>query len=1122
MYNPGTTYSVLRNLYISDDVQHLKKCKLRFDNYLLYPKTYRVVWFGANSDTPSNVNFKLDADGGILYISNEAGEILLSQIYPPAISRTSYARKVDGKDEWGYTSHPSPGASNRNSTFATERMPAPVVSTDSRLFTQPFDFTVDIPAGATLKYTTDGIAPGENNGTISTDGKFHVGATAIYRFCLLQDGKLPSQVVTRSFLCQVPDVSLPVVSVVTNKDYLYDDHIGIFVRGNNGKPGNGQGAACNWNMDWERPVNVEYFTTDGQVVVNQEADISVAGGWSRAHSPHSFKIKARKKFEGMNYIPYPIFQRKPHLKNKVWLLRNGGNDHKIRMKDAVMQEIILSSGIDVDGQQCQPVVHYLNGKFNGLLNVREPNNKDYAYANFGWDDTEIDQFQINGDSNYCQTCGTDEAFLKWYDLSSRAHLSSVYHDICQLVDIDEYVNYMAVEMFVGCIDYAQNNVKGFRPRTADGKFRIMLFDLDSSLGINEVLKRFESLRTHEFRFDSDGDGNRVEEVKFVTLFLNMLENAQFRKKFIDTYCLVAGSIFEPARCAAIIDSMAQQRVAALNLEGTSPLKLARELKSKLRGRPVTMIRQLKEYPRLKMENIKEFNLKLSTNLAQAKLTVNKIPVPTNRFNGTMFLPVTLKADAPAGYKFVGWESTNLNSQTLFDWGSMWKYYDQGSLDGQPWINGNLSQSWSNGQAPFGYNLKNANMHNAFKTHLDYGPDSSKKRITYYFHKDFQLNEVPQADEVYRLSFDVDDGAVVYVNGKEIMRYLMPEGKIEYGTVSTTYASVQPNRFDAVIPLRLLKKGVNTIAVEIHNCSATSSDIYFDGQLKRDKSSGQGTIVSKRQSYRIPGAVNRELKALFEPLSEEEQAALMPPVVINEISADNSIFINEYYRRNDWIELYNRSNVPVDIAGMYLSDDRTLPHKYKIVKNLSRYSTEIPPHGHFVLWADGLRPVSQLHTNFKLAREGGEVLLTAADDSWADTLIYETHDGKSSIGRYPDGSDCLYLMNRPTFGTANEFSTYARRFYEPDFPLGMENITAEEEPLVVKYRQRELSIVGATQSPVQLYLYNIGGQCVMQRQAEVTGGMTTFRLDGLPKGSYIARVSDVRGHQCHVKFVITTE
>ena len=173
-------------------------------------------------------------------------------------------------------------------------------------------------------------------------------------------------------------------------------------------------------MDWDRPVNFEYITTDGQMVINQEANMEMCGGWSRAWTPHSFKIKANKIYEGENYLPYQIFPNKTYLKHKTLQIRNGGNDTGCRIKDAALQEIVHRSGLDVDGQSTQPVAHFINGQYVSMLNMREPNNKHFAYANYGIDTDEMDQFEMSPDSGYVQMEGDREAFLEWYALSANA------------------------------------------------------------------------------------------------------------------------------------------------------------------------------------------------------------------------------------------------------------------------------------------------------------------------------------------------------------------------------------------------------------------------------------------------------------------------------------------------------------------------------------------------------------------------------------------------------------------------------------------------------------------------------------------------------------------------------
>jgi hypothetical protein len=79
-------------------------------------------------------------------------------------------------------------------------------------------------------------------------------------------------------------------------------------------------------MDWDRPVNFSYLSPDGKMLFNQDVNISVSGGWTRAQSKRSFKLKSNKIFDGQNRFDYSFFPQKPYIRSKTLLVRNGGND----------------------------------------------------------------------------------------------------------------------------------------------------------------------------------------------------------------------------------------------------------------------------------------------------------------------------------------------------------------------------------------------------------------------------------------------------------------------------------------------------------------------------------------------------------------------------------------------------------------------------------------------------------------------------------------------------------------------------------------------------------------------------------------------------------------------------
>ena len=657
LYNPTDRGVELTGIWLSDDKTNLRKWKLPWVGQVLSAKESRLVWFGSNEVEGTNAPFKLDVDGGTVCLSTDEGELLASEDYPAGMERVSYARTTDAGNTWGLTSTPTPGYSNNEATFASQQLQAPVVDQPSQLFTGTLAVKVDIPAGCTLRYTTDGTLPTAGNGKSSTTGRFSVKATTCYRFRLFADDKLASTVTSRSYILRDKNYTLPVVSVVTDPDFLYDDEIGVYVQGYNGRPGNGQRYPCNWNMEWERPVNFSYLDAEGKMVFNQDVNLEICGGWSRAWYPRSFKLKGNKELGGSKNLAYPFFTQKPYIRNRTLQIRNGGNDTQCRFKDPALQYMVQTSGIDVDCQSYQPIHEFINGEYVGVLNMREPNNKHYVYANYGWDDDEIDQFEMSPDSGYVQKCGTPEAFDELVDvLSPDAANSQTYDEICRMLDIDEYINYMATVLYLGSTDWPQNNVKGFRHRDG-GRFRFVLFDVDHAFNTNDPFNTM--MQKEHYTFDPlypESLGRISANIKMVTLFKNLLKNADFRRQFIDTYCLMGGSVFQANRAREIVDELSARVTPAMTLEGGSVNPTAPDVKQKLNSRLSSAITALRNYSAFNLKSTNAQTVTLESDTEGTQLFINGLRVPTGRFVGRLFPPVVFKAVAPAGYVFQGWQT----------------------------------------------------------------------------------------------------------------------------------------------------------------------------------------------------------------------------------------------------------------------------------------------------------------------------------------------------------------------------------------------------------------------------------------------------------------------------------
>ena len=271
---------------------------------------------------------------------------------------------------------------------------------------------------------------------------------------------------------------------------------------------------------------------------------------------------------------------------------------------------------------------------------------------------------------------------------------------------------------------------------------------------------------------------------------------------------------------------------------------------------------------------------------------------------------------------------------------------------------------------------------------------------------------------------------------------------------------------------------------------------------------------------LPEDATVSLVACFEALSDDQRMAQgITPIRINEVSAANTIYANEFWKRNDWVELYNTTDKAIVVSDMYLSDNPNKPKKYKISKGNSKAKTTIPAHGYLIVWCDKLEPESQLHADFKLAAEGGDVLLTAADESWCDHFVYTEHRGDETVGRYPDGGSEVYVMNTPTIAKSNIISSYIQPVEQP-IVTSIRDLMADvtEEELSIRYAEGHLAIRSTSAERPQVRIANLAGQSVIMLQPQLNGGYTEINIEQLPAGVYVAVITDQQGHKATCKFI----
>lgn len=189
--------------------------------------------------------------------------------------------------------------------------------------------------------------------------------------------------------------------------------------------------------------------------------------------------------------------------------------------------------------------------------------------------------------------------------------------------------------------------------------------------------------------------------------------------------------------------------------------------------------------------------------------------------------------------------------TLVAAGSSWRYLDDGSNQGTAWTQPAFSDSgWKSGNAELGYGDSAENRPE--RTVLKFGASSAQKYITYYFRQPFVIGQ-PAEYTGLNLSLLRDDGAVVYLNGKEFLRSNMPLDGINYLSLASAAVSgvEETTWYPAALDRSLLSPGTNWVAVEVHQSSADSSDLSFDLSLSGTRTLLFPAILSQPDSQSLP-------------------------------------------------------------------------------------------------------------------------------------------------------------------------------------------------------------------------------------------------------------------------------
>ncbi len=546
LYNPGSGPVNLADFKVTDDTS--KSDYWRFPEYELGPGNY-VVIFASDKDIRNHeeihTDFKLGNMRESLYLISKTDEII-DEINPQCVpTNCTLARFPDGS-AFLVVMKPSPGRTNDHSEKITVNFlkDSLTVSSPGGLYDAPLTVSLtNSQPGNVIMYTLNGKVPDEESSIYNEplfmeditphENRFadepdegnepgnRIFKANILRAVVYSDGCPASNEISNTYFVN-KDIKnrykVPVVSLITDKDNLFDKETGIYVSGHHD----------NYNQHggkWERDVHVEIFNRDGNQIIDQDAGLRIHGRRSRELPQKSFRLYAESEY-GAAYFEYPFFSQKPDLEHfKTLILRATNGTHGSLLKSELCNTIVQKMNIDY--LACETVITFINGEYWGIYNLSERNDKHYIENNYGIRDADPDiisyEWEITVEEGDINEYNRLMGFIRSADPLDHGF----YDEAGKIIDIEGLIDYYTAQLYFANADWPKKNLELWKLRDASSKWRPFFFDPDAAM----IWVNYNQIAEHNILPES----YRIYPEFSTEIFSTLIRNEDFRKKFMATF-----------------------------------------------------------------------------------------------------------------------------------------------------------------------------------------------------------------------------------------------------------------------------------------------------------------------------------------------------------------------------------------------------------------------------------------------------------------------------------------------------------------------------------------------------------------------------------------------------------
>lgn len=747
LYNAGAAAVNLDGYGLSDDAA--MPFKWTFPAVSMPAGSYLLIWCSDKNRTvvgqPLHTNWKISSGGETITLTNSGGTAVNSVTTPTLPENISWARIPNGSGPFLYVQDVTPEAVNGSVGF-NEILAPPTFSQTGGFSTTAFNLTLSttIP-GASIIYTVDGSEPvstnlagttynyrnqyiyeaGDVNGPmlnksyqtlaytapinivnrtsqpndismISTTfhniplylPSYNIFKGTVVRARVIKPGALPSDIVTHTYFVTPEGAAkfgVPVISISTNEDRLFDYEDGIFVAGKHfddwraANPTEDPEYALAGNYEqrgsaFEKRVHMNFFV-DGVEELNQDMGLRTKGGHSRTFPSKSLNLYAKSDYGDADF-DYKFFEDQTYDSYERLTLRNGGGDfYGTMFRDDLLHRVVKF--LHNETESSQPAVVFMNGEYWGIMSIREKYDKKYFMQNYGFDNVDMLEGWGFADEEIEEGDNAHWIALTEYIESHSLVGATEYNYVLTQLDPESFADNYIANIYFDNVDWPGANNTYWRKQTAayepnapygeDGRWRWAFHDMDDTMSVVSG-----SINHNNLASATATNGPDWPNPPSQTLFLRrMLENTTFKNYFINRFADLMNSHFINTRVISILNDLKAEIEPEMpnhfprwkTLESMSDFDWFINTETDFANQRATFQRN---HIRNKFSIASNINVTLDvSDAAHGYVKINTIEIKDGTpgiaaqpypWTGIYFanIPVTLKAIANPGYVFSHW------------------------------------------------------------------------------------------------------------------------------------------------------------------------------------------------------------------------------------------------------------------------------------------------------------------------------------------------------------------------------------------------------------------------------------------------------------------------------------